>query len=201
VPPARLPPGGPRGVGTRGVDRPLGVDRRGVVRPRGVVVHPRGVDPRGVVRVVHPRGVGPRGVGRLRDVGPRGVVHPHGVDPRPAVAVCWTGAGGLRSLWLAMGSVPGGSPGYRVGSLEVWVTVLIVDVGLGAVDGSWPVLPQPLMFLPAIRPSRSPAVLPGAERWQSSLPVIRFPLFLFRFGTAAAARLRLSRPGSLADVL
>ena len=198
VPPARAPPGCPRGV------VPRGVDPHGVVHLRVVAV----VEPRGVVRVVHPRdvgprGVGPRGVGRPRGGDSRGVVHPRDDGPLPAAAVCSTVAEVLRSLWFARGSVPGGSCGYCAGSglLELWVAVLIADAGRGAVDGSWPVPPQQLMFLPATPPSRSPAVPPGAERWQSSRPVPRFLRFPSRFGIAVAARRRLNLSGSTADVL
>ena len=81
------------------------------------------------------------------------------------------------------------------------VVVLIADARRGAVDGSWPVPPQSLVFLPATPPSRSPAVQPGAERWPSSRHEIRFLQFLSRFGTAIAARRRLHLPGSPADVL
>ena len=102
VPPARQPPGGPHDVGPHGVDHPRGaprgVDPHGVVHPYGVAVHPRGVELRGVVRVVHPRGVGPHGFGRPRGVYDlRGVVHPRDGRPWPAAAVCWTVAEVLRS--------------------------------------------------------------------------------------------------------
>ena len=188
VPPARPP----CGVGPRGVDHPrgvpCGVDPHGVVHLCGVAVH-----------VVHPRSVGrPRG-GDSRDV-----VHHRDGGLRPAAAVCWTVAEVLRSRWLAMGAVPRGSCGYCEGSLELWVAVLIAYAGRGAVDGSWPVPPQPLMFLPAIPPSLSPAVPLGAQRWptqwQSSRQVIRFLLFLSRLGTTVAARRRLRPPGSPANV-
>ena len=91
MPPARPPPGGPRGVVPRGVDHPRGVPRgvdpHGVVHLRGVAVHLRCVEPRGVVRVVHPRGVDPRGAGRPRGGDSRGVVHPLDDGPLPAAAV------------------------------------------------------------------------------------------------------------------